>query len=120
MEDQIKQATVSLQYRDILILHLDSMTLLYREVLRDYAKTKLDEENFNECLTEMVIIIDHLLPKLEGSGNSTKRLLEKFNEYNSWTENIMVPKVDMSERKKLHNLFKLILKAYDVLGLSHM
>jgi len=120
MEDQLKQATASLQYRDILILHLDSMTLLYREVLRDYAKTKLDEENFNECLTEMVIIIDHLLPKLEGSGGTAKELVSQFNEYFSWTENIMIPKVDIKERKKIHNLFKLILKAYDVLGLSHM
>jgi len=118
VDEQLKQATASLQYRDILILHLDALTIMYRELLRDYAKSVLDEDKYNECLTEMVVIMDHLMPKLEGGGQGTEKLLESFSEYVGWTENIMIPKTKLEERQKLHSLFKLILKAYDVLGLS--
>lgn len=117
--EQLKQAVVSTQYRDILILHLDALTIMYRDLLRDYAKSVLDEDKYNDCLTEMVVVMDHLMPKLEGGGQGTVKLLTKFKEYSSWTENIMIPKVELEERQKLHGLFKLILKAYDVLGISN-
>lgn len=117
--EQLKQATVTNQYRDILILHLDALTIMYRDVLRDYAKSVIDEERFNECLTEMIVILDHLYPKLEGGGERTKFLLKEFDDFISWTENVMIPKINIEEQKKLHRLYKLILKAYDVLGLSN-
>lgn len=117
--EELKQAQMTNQYRDILILHLDALTILYRNVLRDYARSALDEEQFNECLTEMIVILDHLYPKLEGGGVKTQELLEQFNEFVDWTENIMIAKTDIKERTKLHKLYKLILKAYDILGLSN-
>jgi len=119
MEQQIKQATVTTQYRDILVLHLDALTILYRELLRDYIKAKYDEDNFDKCITEMVVILDHIIPKLEGSaGANAPKLLEKLNKFIEWTENIMIPKSMESEKERMHTLFKLIIKAYDVLGLS--
>lgn len=118
MEAQFKQAIATTQYRDILILHLDALTIMYRELLRDYAKAVLDEEKYNNCLTEMIVIVDHLMPKLEGGGVRTEKLLKSFKEYEDWTENIMIPKAIIKERKRIHTLFKLILQAFNVLGLS--
>ena len=119
MEQQFKQADQSNQYRDILILHLDAMTIMYRNLIRDYAKSVKDEDIHNECLSEMVVIMDHLFPKLEGGGERTSKLLKEFEEFADWTENITIPKIHLSEDEKIHKLFKLILKAYDVLGLSN-
>jgi len=119
MEPQLKQADMTNQYRDILILHLDALSILYRNVLRDYAKSVMDEDKYNDCLSEMIVIMDHLYPKLEGGGDRTKDLLKQFNEFINWTENIIIPKAQIEERKKLHQVYKLILKAYDVLGLSN-
>jgi len=115
---QLQQAAVTTQYRDILILHLDVLTVSYRDLLRHYAQGSADETMFNDCLTEMIVILDHLHPKLEGGGQKTEALLEQFKEFASWTENIMIPKANMDQRTKMHKLFKLIVKAYDVLGLS--
>lgn len=117
--EQFKQAVVSTQYRDILILHLDALTIMYRDLLRDYAKCVLDEDKYNDCLSEMIVVMDHLMPKLEGGGHGTEYLLKQFSEYKEWSENIMIPKAVIAERMKLHGLFKLILKAYDVLGISN-
>ena len=58
------------------------------------------------------------MPKLKGSGSNTDELLKKLEEYVPWTENILLPKVEIEERRKVHTLFKLIIEAYDVLGLS--
>ena len=115
---QIKQADVSKLYLENLILHLDALTILYRELLRDYTQVKMDEINYNKCLTEMVVVMIHLLPKLEGGGAGTEPLYKDFAEYETWSENILIAKLDIEERKKIHKLFKLIIKAYDVLGIS--
>ena len=118
MTEQLQLANVTTQYRDILILHLDALTIMYRDLLREYARGSANERKFNDTLSEMLVIYDHLYPKLEGGGQKTEALLKEFREFEAWTENIIIPKSDIEERKKLHRIFKLILKAYDVLGLS--
>lgn len=116
--DELKQADVKSQYLEMLILHLDELTILYRNLLIQYAKSTIDEELFDKCISETVVLIDHLLPKLEGGGDSTAELVEEFKEFEGWTNNILLPKGRVEERKKLHKAFKLIIKAYNVLGLT--
>ena len=117
--DQLKQATISTQYRDILILHLDHLSILYRDLLRAYARSSLDEELYNNCISEMIVVLDFIYPKLKGGGTKTESLIKRLDNYITWTDNIMIPKLDKEERKKIHSLYKLIQEAYDVLGLSN-
>jgi len=119
-EDQLKQATVSTQYRDILILHLDHLSILYRDLLRAYARCSLNEDLYNNCVSEMIVVLDFIYPKLKGGGQKTEELLKQLDTYITWTDNIMIPKLDKDERKKVHRLYKLIQEAYDVLGLSRI
>jgi len=118
MDEQFRQATSTDQYREILILHLDHLSILYRDLLRAYAKSSSDENLYNDCISEMIIVLDFIYPKLKGSGKKTEPLLKQIDEYITWTDNIMIPKLDKIERKKIHKLYKLIQEAYDVLGLS--
>lgn len=106
-------------FLDMMGLHLDALTIMYRDLLRMYAKATTDEELFNECISEMVVLIDHLHVKLEGNTEKYSDLLKEFEEFEPWTTNIIIPKQDKDEMKKLHRLFKLILKAYDMLGMSN-
>lgn len=80
----------------------------------------VDENLFNECLAEMVIIMDHLLPKLKGGGKQTDSLVRSFESFKEWRYNILTPKIDVNETKKIHDAFNLILEAYDRLGLSRI
>jgi len=117
--EELKQATSSNQYRDILILHLDHLSILYRDLLRAYARSSLDEELYNNCVSEMIVVLDFIYPKLKGGGQKCKDVLKQLEEYIQWTDNIMIPKLDKNERKKVHRLYKLIQEAYDILGLSN-
>lgn len=116
---QLKQATISTQFRDIMILHLDHLSILYRDLLRAYAKSALDEEIYNNCISEIIVVLDFIYPKLKGGGTKTESLLKELENYVAWTDNIMIPKLDKTERKKLHKLYKLVQDAYDILGLSN-
>lgn len=118
-EEELKQATASNQYRDILILHLDHLSILYRDLLRAYARFSLDEDLYNNCISEMIVVLDFIYPKLKGGGKRCENILKQLDEYVQWTESIMIPKLDRNERKKIHGLYKLIQEAYDILGLSN-
>ncbi|RLF50592.1 MAG: hypothetical protein DRN24_06260 [Thermoplasmata archaeon] len=120
-EYEIKQARITNKYRDMLIDHLDVLTILYRDLLYrniDSPGLVLDNDLFNKCVSEMCVILDHLIPKLEGQGDRNVKLLKELEEYRNWKRNPMMIKNNFENREKLHNLFNLILRSYHVLGLS--
>lgn len=107
-------------FRDMMVLHLDALTILYRDLLKQYAKLSMDDDLFNETVSEMVVISNHLLVKLNGSGTRCEALIAEFEAFQPWFDNILIPKADVEEMKKIHLLFRLIIKAYDMLGLSNI
>lgn len=115
---EARQAVETADYRLSLILSLEDVSRLYSELLSHYAKVSENKELIRNCICKMVVLMNHLLPKLEGTGKH-KELLEQFNEFRPWSDNILLPVNDTDELKKVHKLFRLILKAYDVLGLSN-
>lgn len=118
MVETLKQADSTNLYRDMLILRLRDISDLYGALLSKYAKITIDEDVFNSFLSEMIVVSVHLIAKLEGSGEKAKGLLEEFEEFEPWLDDISKPKIELAETKKVHKLFRLILRAYDFLGLS--
>jgi hypothetical protein len=116
---EIKQAEESNIYRDMLILRMKDITDLYSGLLSKYAKLATDEDLSNSFLSEMLVVAAHLIAKLEGSGDKGKPLLSEFDEFRPWLDDISIPKRSVDESKKMHKLFRLILKSYDLLGLSN-
>lgn len=115
---EYKQATETNLYLEMLILRIKDITDIYSNLLTKYAKITTDEEIFNAFLSEMIVVTCHLLAKLEGSGEKAKSLIEEFDEYKPWLDDISIPKIKIEETKKVHKLFRLILRSYDFLGLS--
>jgi len=116
---EFKQADDTNIYRDMLVLRIKDISDVYSNLLTKYAKIQTDEDVFNAFLSEMIVVSGHLLAKLEGCGDKAKPLLEEFEEFKPWFDDISLPKIDIDETKKVHKLFRLILKAYDLLGLSN-
>ncbi len=116
---QMKQAVPTNLYRDMLILRLRDLTDLYSGLLSNYAKIVMNDELFNTLLSELLVTTAHVYHKLLGSGDKAKELLKKFEPFLPWLDDITIPKTDVEEQKKVHELFRLILNAYDFLGLSN-
>jgi len=116
---EMKQADESNIYREMLILRMKDISDLYSALLAKYAKLATDEDLVDNVLSEMIVVSSHLIAKLEGSGDKGKQMLEEFNEFAPWLDDISLPKRDIDEAKKIHKLFRLILRAYDLLGLSN-
>ena len=117
-QTQLQKATGSDIYRDMLIIRLRDISDLYSNLLSKYAKVIMDEDLFNSLISEMVVVAGHLIAKLEGGGEQTKEILKEFEEFSDWFDDIIKPKMDVTEQKKVHKLFRLILRAYNKLGLS--
>lgn len=116
---EMKQADESNIYRDMLILRMKDITDLYSGLLSKYAKLATDEDLSNNFLSEMLVVAAHLIAKLEGSGEKGLALLKEYDEFRPWLDDISIPKRSVDESKKMHKLFRLILKSYDLLGLSN-
>lgn len=115
---EFKQAAETNLYLEMLVLRIKDITDIYSNLLTKYAKITTDEEVFNAFLSEMLVVTAHLLAKLEGAGDKAKPLLAEFEEFKPWLDDISIPKIKIEETKKVHKLFRLILRAYDMLGLS--
>jgi hypothetical protein len=114
------KAVDTADYRLSLIISLEDMSKIYSEYLNHLAKVSEDKELTRKCVCMMVVLMNHLLPKLQGGGQKWGPLLEEFAEFNSWSDNILNPLNNVNELKKVHKLFRLILKAYDVLNISNV
>jgi len=117
---EFKQAVETNLYLEMLVLRIKDITDIYSNLLTRYAKITTDEDVFNAFISEMIVVTDHLLAKLEGIGEKAKPLLKEFKEFEPWLDDISIPKIHIEETKKVHKLFRLILRAYDMLGLSNI
>ena len=72
------------------------------------------------CISKMITIMVHLLPKLQGAGEPMKDLVAEFQKYDAWMKNPSLPKTNKIEADKIPELFFLIVQAYDKIGLSNI
>jgi hypothetical protein len=118
-EQQVmKYAEQSGDYRTMLIRYLDDLTVYYEALVSKMIKGEFDEELIDGTLAKMIIILNHIYPKVEGSpklGNLKKEL----NLYRPWFTKSNLPKVNKDEAARIPRLFELLLKSYHVLGLTN-
>ena len=117
-QQAVKYADDNAEYKLSLIIMLDDLSRYYAALLETYAKACENKELFRQCVSKMIVLMYHVLPKLEGGGNRFKALLDDFKEFEPWMTNILIPVHDTEEAKKIHVLFRLILRAFDQLNLS--
>jgi len=117
-DSEFKRAEEAPDYRNDLIADLRELNQGWRFFLDEKAKLHYDEELFTECITLMVVITAQLLPKLEGGGAKTDALFKLMKPFEPWLDDIMMPK--LREREKAGNLYKLIIRGYDLLGLTQI
>lgn len=115
----LQRAEETYQYRELLIYHLDKLTLLFGDYLSNEARGARDELLVNNMLAEMIVLSAHLYPKIQGGGKQTEMLLQEFKSFLPWITDIKIPKAYPEQRKKIPELFRLIIQAYDKLGLSN-
>lgn len=115
-DDGIKQTTGSSEYRDILVYHLDVLTMKYRDFIQEKANLHYDEQLFTEYLSEMVTILGLVLPKLKGGGKRTEVLYKEMKTFEPWISDILIPRVQ--QRERVFELHRLIGESYEALGLS--
>ena len=117
-EDGFKRASNSNEYVDVLVYHLDVLTMKYRAFIEEKANLRYDENLFTEYLSEEVTILSLILPKLKGGGKRTEALYNEMKAYEPWLKDILIPRV--RERDKVFELHRLIGEAYEILGLSQL
>lgn len=116
MSEELMKRAENIQYSDILVNKLYELTEAFQLFYETKAKLHYDSHLLSELISIELVILSHLLPKLEGSGTKAKTLYEKLNVFRPWLDDVMIPQVKESYR--VQELYDLILKAYDLLGLS--
>lgn len=116
--EEFSRAEAKPGYGEDLLEYLRELTRAYTFFMEEKLKLHYDEELFTECIASMVVIMSHLLPKLEGGGTKTEKLYKEMKTYEHWMDDLMIPK--LKEREKVNELWRLILKSYDTLGLSSL
>jgi len=114
----MKRADDDVEYRDMMINHLDLLTLQYRDYVEARANLNYAEDLFTKCVSEMVVILAHLLPKLQGRGAKAQAVYAKLDVYRPWLKEILVVKTKRGERKKIGDCFDSIIDGYNLLGLT--
>lgn len=108
----------AIEYRDMMINHLDLLTLQYRDYLESRANLNYAEDLFTKCASEMIIVLSHLLPKLKGRGDKSEKVYNELNKYRPWLDEILTLKTKKGERQKIGDLYNSILDGYSLLGLT--
>jgi hypothetical protein len=114
------KAVDTADYRLSLIISLEDLSKVRSDYMNHLGKVSEDKELTRKFVCMLVVIMEHLLPKLEGGGEKWKTELAEFEEFKTWSDNILIPLNDTEELKKVHKLWRLILKAYDVLNISNV
>lgn len=118
MADELMARAEVVEYSGILIKKLDDLTEIFQQYHETKAKLRYDSNLLSELISIELVILSHLLPKLNGSGQKAKALYDEMNKFRPWLTDIMIPQI--KEPDKVQDLFELILKAYDLLGLSSL
>lgn len=115
----VKLAEDTTDYRGILLRYWDDCTLLYEALDTKIRKNEYDGLLLDATISKMIVIMVHLLPKLEGGGMGYKQLYEEFQEFLPWMDNVQLPKTDINEANKISKFFRLIARAYHMLNISN-
>jgi len=117
---EMARAKATDQYSGMLRRYLDEITIIYEEMMSKLIRGESAEDLMNLCIAKMLSIMTHLIPKVEGSGEQPQMttLREEFNKYKPWMKQVQMMKTKKAEINKIPDLFSLIIKTYDVLGLS--
>lgn len=103
----------------MMIIRFRDVSDLYGSLLSKYAKFGWDEDLFNTFLAELVVVAINVYHKLKGSGDKAKDLIDEFQPYLPWMDDISIPKIDVKEQIKVHQLYRLIVKSYEKLGFTN-
>lgn len=115
---ELARASATDQYSSMMRRYLDELTIIYENMMAQLISNKGSEEAFNACVAKMLSVTTHLLPKIEGGGDKTKKLKEEFEEYKKWMKQVQTMKINKEEMNKIPDLYSLIIRAYDKLGLT--
>jgi len=126
-EDEILDEDIELaragetdQYASMMRRYLDELTMIYEQMMAKLISNQGAEQAVNACIAKMLSILNHLLPKIEGGGSETKELKAEFDKYSHWMQQVQTMKVDIEEMNKIPDLYSLIIRAYDILGLTRI
>lgn len=119
-DSEFQRAEVSERtYGDDLRKYLDKLSESIELFNDERMELRYDEELFTDCIGAEITIVAHLLPKLEGGGTKTESLYKEMKLFEPWLDDVMIPKMKENDRVvSVMKLYKLILRAYDMLGLT--
>lgn len=119
VQQDMKYAEETNEYYNSLIYQLELLIEDYNKLKQIEAKAGHDERILNSVLARMVTIADQLMIKLDGCGIRGADLVAELKPFSYWSEDLLKVKSEQSEINKIPDLFRLILRAYDRLGLSN-
>lgn len=116
----MEQASATDQYRANMTRYFDELTQIYEVLLQGMLSGRPNLPLVDGCISKMITIMVHLLPKIIGAGEPMKDLVTEFKKYENWMKNPSLPKTSKVEADKIPELFFLIVQAYDRIGLSNI
>jgi len=119
-EIELARASATDQYASMMRRYLDDLTILYENMMARLISNRGAENAVNACIAKMLSVTTHLLPKIEGGGDKTADLKKEFDKYTFWIKQVQAMKIDKEEMNKIPDLYGLIIRAYDKLGLTNI
>lgn len=107
-------------FRGDMLKYYDDLNRTYAQVMSALLSGRGDDELVNMLISQLVVITQNLLPKIEGGGGRIKELLHEFQSYESWLNSANRMKTNIKEIDRIPSLYKLIIKAYDILGITSL
>ena len=117
---ELARANETDQYASMLRRYLDDHTNIYEQMMASLISGRSSEQAVNACIAKMLSIMNHLLPKIRGGGDKTAEISNEFKNYEHWIRQVQTMKVNIDEMNKIPELYGLIIRAYDVLGLTNI
>ena len=118
---ELGTARETAEYRHELVNYLSELSVYYENLMSFVLRGKNNEELINACISKMVNVMAHILPKLEGAGDSKSLdLLKEFEPFRKWIFNPSIPKTNMTESNKIPELYVLIIRAFHLLGVTNL
>jgi hypothetical protein len=117
-EIELAGADATDKYKTYLIDSLIELTQISENVMVNMLQGRADWQVTNAYISRLVHLAIHLYPKLIGSGDKAKDLLEKFNEFKPWFFDPTIPLNSPEEGNRIPELFLLIREAYERFNLT--
>ena len=117
---ELARASETDQYASMMRRYLDDLTNIYEQMMAGLISGRSSEQAVNACIAKMLSVMNHLLPKIRGGGDKTAEISDEFKNYEYWIRQVQTMKVNIDEMNKIPELYSLIIRAYDVLGLTNI